>query len=271
MSASSPETLPVIASKTLPSALHLPEHALSPTTPSLVVLTSAPDAVADPKVVLYRLTQHGAELVWEWTPPPPLAAPAPAGKFGGLGLKGKAKAQVNAGKVERTVWSPDGEQSLVHTRNSHSVLIRVYYQARRSASSLRTRRPLRLSPSSRSIPANRCSPRFRPSLAPRTAVGAPSQAGLASLTPPIRDSNRGRCGSLSACPHCPKSTRGHLQCPGRTALVGLVESEVLGSEDQLAEEEEDPEEEEAVVAVVESLAPSKRCSNANGRKRRSDH
>ena len=111
MSASSPETLPVIASKTLPSALHLPEHALSPTMPSLVVLTSAPDALADPKVVLYRLTQHGAELVWEWTPPPPPAAPAPAGKFGGLGLKGKAKAQVSAGKVERTVWSPDGKHS----------------------------------------------------------------------------------------------------------------------------------------------------------------
>ncbi|TKA55383.1 hypothetical protein B0A53_02307 [Rhodotorula sp. CCFEE 5036] len=109
MSAFSSETLPVIASKTLPSALHLPEQALSPTTPSLVVLTSAPDAVADPKVVLYRLTQHGAELVWEWTPPPPPAAPAPAGKFGGLGLKGKAKAQVNAGKVEQTVWSPDGK------------------------------------------------------------------------------------------------------------------------------------------------------------------
>ncbi|GAA5980627.1 hypothetical protein JCM10908_001714 [Rhodotorula pacifica] len=110
MSASTSDTLPVIASKTLPSALHLPEHALSPTTPSLVVLTSAPDATSDPKVVLYRLTSHGADLVWEWTPPPPPpSAPAPAGKFGGLGLKGKGKAQVNAGKVERIVWSPDGK------------------------------------------------------------------------------------------------------------------------------------------------------------------
>ncbi|GAA5876329.1 hypothetical protein JCM3774_003724 [Rhodotorula dairenensis] len=109
MSALGTETLSVVASKTLPSALHLPKHALSPTTPSLVVLTSAPDATADPKVVLYRLTAHGADSVWEWTPPPPPAPPAPAGKFGGLGLKGKAKAQVNAGKVEQTVWSPDGK------------------------------------------------------------------------------------------------------------------------------------------------------------------
>lgn len=230
MSASINETLPVIASKTLPSALHLPEHALSPTTPSLVVLTSAPDAVADPKVVLYRLTQHGAELVWEWTPPPPPAAPAPAGKFGGLGLKGKAKAQVNAGKVERTVWSPDGEQSLSLSR-AQTVLMPARHQARRSALSLRIRLPPRLSRSSRSIPANPYSPRFPPSLAPKKAAHATSQAGLASLTPPIRDSNRGRCGSLIAYPRCPKSTRGHSQRLEQTALVDLAGSVVLGSED----------------------------------------
>lgn len=109
MSTLGADTLLVVASKTLPNALHLPEHGLSPTTPSLVVLTSAPDATADPKVVLYRLTAHGAESVWEWSPPPPPTPPAPAGKFGGLGLKGKAKAQVNVGKVEQIVWSPDGK------------------------------------------------------------------------------------------------------------------------------------------------------------------
>ena len=268
MSASSPETLPVIASKTLPSALHLPEQALSPTTPSLVVLTSAPDAVADPKVVLYRLTQHGAELVWEWTPPPPPAAPAPAGKFGGLGLKGKAKAQVNAGKVEQTVWSPDGEPVTQAFAKLPPILMTVHHQARRSASSPRTQRPLPLSRSSRSIPANLCSPRFRPSLDLRTAARAPSQAGLASLTPPIRGSNRGRCGSLSACPRCPKSTRGHSQRLEQTALADLEGSVVLGLEDQLAEEQDLAE---VVAAVAASLARSKRCSNANGRKRHSDH
>lgn len=105
MSAPQGSSLPCVAAKTLPSALHLPDCALPPTTPSLVLLTSPPDATTDPKVVLYRLAASSADLVWEWTPPPP-PAPAPTGKFGGL--KGKAKAQTNGGKIEGVEWRPDG-------------------------------------------------------------------------------------------------------------------------------------------------------------------
>ncbi|GAA6011335.1 hypothetical protein JCM8202_003987 [Rhodotorula sphaerocarpa] len=106
MSGPQGSSLPCVAAKTLPSALHLPDCALSPTTPSLVLLTSPPDATTEPKVVLYRLAASSADLVWEWTPPPP-PAPAPTGKFGGL--KGKAKAQTNGGKIEGVEWRPDGQ------------------------------------------------------------------------------------------------------------------------------------------------------------------
>lgn len=140
-----PDTLPVIATKTLPSALHLPDEALSPTTPSLVLLTSPPDATADPKVILYRLAPASTDLVWEWSPSPP-PVPAPTGKLGGLGLKGKAKAQTNGGKVERVEWSPDGMQCRRNGSRSESRSAdpsTLALQVRPSPSSRRIRQPRR--------------------------------------------------------------------------------------------------------------------------------
>ncbi|BGP36700.1 hypothetical protein JCM10449v2_000601 [Rhodotorula kratochvilovae] len=97
--------LPVLSTKTLPAALALPETALCPADIDLAALVSPPDA-ADSKLALYR-TGQAPDCVWEWAPPPP-PAPPPTGKLGGLGLKGKGKAQP-AGKVTRIAWNPQGD------------------------------------------------------------------------------------------------------------------------------------------------------------------
>lgn len=107
--------LPLVSTKTLPVAHALQRDALCPVDVDLCALTSPPDA-PDSKLALYR-TGASPDRIWEWTPPPP-PAPPPTGKLGGLGLKGKAKAQPS-GKVGRVAWNPQGAHpvSALHRSN----------------------------------------------------------------------------------------------------------------------------------------------------------